>query len=380
MRIVFRTDASRTIGTGHVMRCLTLASALRERGATVSFICREHVGHLCDLIERQGFVVDRLSSDKNGYPAEDSLAHSSWLGSSWQEDAKLSRSIIKAINTKLNWLIVDHYSLDHRWEKDLRPFADQIMAIDDLADRVHDCDLLLDQNLVEAMHTRYVDKVPASCRLLLGPKYALLQPIYAELYDRISPRKGPVRRIFIYFGGADPDNLTGLALTAFLSLGRTDVEVDVVLANGDSHAHTTRSLAQKHSNIHIHSNLPSLAPLIAKADLAIGATGATIWERLCLGLPTLAVTLAENQRSVTQNLQHQKFVEWIGHKDQVNQQKIAQTLKQFLSGESLSEWSNRCRNVCDGQGTDHVARLIMPASEEKPVDWSEKTSNLTNPS
>ena len=224
--------------------------------------------------------------------AEDTPAHAA--GSSLlEEDAGQTRAAIEASGVKPDWLVVDHYALDQRWESALRKSAGRIMAIDDLADRVHDCDLLLDQNLVAQMHTRYRDKVPAACGLLLGPEYALLQPIYAELHDRIPPREGPIRRIFISFGGADSDNLTGRSLSAFLSLNRPDIEVDVVITTSGPYAETIRRQVAGHGNIHLHSDLPTLALLMTKADLAIGAGGATVGSALRLGLPTLVMTLAK---------------------------------------------------------------------------------------
>lgn len=226
MQIIIRTDASLTIGTGHVIRCLTLADALKKKGARIVFICREHQGHLCDLIEDRGFTVHRLPQPNIGFIAEDEPAHAAWLGASWQEDAEQTRAFIQALDGgKPQWLIVDHYSIDHRWESTLRPMVERIFVIDDLADRNHYCDLLLDQNLFPDMQSRYTARVPEGCPLMLGPDYALLQPIYAEQHDRIPPREGPVRRILISFGGADSDNLTGCALAAFISLERPDVEV-----------------------------------------------------------------------------------------------------------------------------------------------------------
>ncbi len=225
MYVVFRTDASHTIGTGHTIRCLTLAKALRESGAQILFICREHEGDLCNHIEEQGFAVHHLSSPREDFISEYAPAHAAWLGATWQEDADATVAAITSLQIKPDWLIVDHYGIDQRWEDVLRPLVDRIMVIDDLADRHHDCDLLLDQNLILDMESRYGDLVPDDCTLLLGPDYALLQPIYAELHDRIPPREGSIRRILISFGGADSNNLTGRALEAFISLNRPDIEV-----------------------------------------------------------------------------------------------------------------------------------------------------------
>lgn len=358
MTIVFRTDASLAIGTGHVMRCLTLASMLRDRDAEVFFICREHNGHLCDLIDEKGFAVSRLPALREGIQSEDSLVHAVWLGASWQEDAQQTRAAIETSGEKHDWLVVDHYALDQRWESALRTSVGRIMVIDDLADRLHDCDILLDQNLVAQMHTRYADKVSATRGMLLGPAYALLQPIYAEVHERIPPREGPIRRIFIFFGGADSDNLTGRTLAAFLRLNRPDIEVDVVITAASPHAEAIRQQVAGHSNIRLHSGLLTLAPLMAKADLAIGACGATSWERLCLGLPTLVVTVGENQRPIANELSQRGLIRWLGHQDMVDQATIAQALGELIQQGLDASWSRRCLAVVDGNGVKRVCAAL----------------------
>lgn len=363
LQVIFRTDASRIIGTGHVMRCLNLAGALVGRGAEVSFICRKHEGHLCDLIEERGFTVHRLPAPAKEFEAGTTPAHAAWLGATWQEDAGQAGAAIKTLSAKPNWLVVDHYALDSRWEQALRPLVDKILVIDDLADRAHDCDLLLDQNLFADMQTRYATKVPEDCHLLLGPEYALLQPIYAELHDRIPPREGTVKRILISFGGADRDNLTGRVLAAFLSLNCPDLDVDVVISDSSPYAPDIRAQAAGHANIHLHSNLPTLAPLMAKADLAIGAAGTTSWERLCLGLPTLVVTLAENQQPIADELQRLGLVRWLGHKDEVSEQSIGLALAELFEGSIDEEWSLCCRATVDGKGTKRVSAALTITAE-----------------
>jgi len=362
-QILIRTDASPTIGTGHVMRCLTLAGALAERGVEVSFICREHAGHLCDLIEARGFRVYRLPAPDSDFEAGRTPAHAAWLGATWQEDAGQTGAVIKTLGARPDWLVVDHYALDSRWERALRPLVGRIFVIDDIADRDHDCDLLLDQNLFADMQTRYTGKVPADCRLLLGPEYALLQPIYAELHDRIPPREGPVQRIFISFGGADRDNLTGRVLAAFLGLNRPDIDVDVVISDSSPYASEIQALGAGHANIHLHGNLPTLAPLMARADLAIGAAGITSWERLCLGLPALVVTLAENQRPIAEELQRLKLVRWLGHKDEISEQDIKRAIAELIKGDIDEEWSLRCQATVDGRGVDHVGAALTITAE-----------------
>src|SRR5690606_25625734 len=132
-KIVFRCDASIQIGSGHVMRCLTLADELSRQGAECSFICRRHYGNLIKEILQQGYKVYTLPLEQDlGIESEskDLLAHADWLASTQQRDAELSRSIVEQI--KPNWLIVDHYALDENWEKKLKPYCKKLMVIDDL--------------------------------------------------------------------------------------------------------------------------------------------------------------------------------------------------------------------------------------------------------
>lgn len=342
MNVVMRADASAQIGMGHVVRCLTLAAALRERGVTVLFVCKEHPGHLCKMIEAQKFTVFRLPV----------------LGDQWEADARQTIEVIAAASVKAEWIVVDHYALDERWERELRPHAERIMVIDDLADRGHDCDLLLDQNLVAHLHTRYEDRVPPHCGLLLGPEYAILQATYEELHDRSPPRSGSLRRILVFFGAADNENLTGRTVAAFLALGRSDVELDVVVMPSASWRHRILEQAAGHDNIHIHSELPTLAPLMLKADLAVGAGGTTSWERLCVGLPALVVTLAANQQLVAQGLSEAGLVRWLGHSDKVDQQALMAALERVLR-EGLDEhWSLRCLSAVDGKGARRVCAAL----------------------
>lgn len=363
---LIRVDASKAIGTGHVMRCLTLANALTKNGADIFFICREHEGHLCDLIEGQGFNVHRLPKPAENLKVEAPPFHALWLGETWQEDAEETCNVIKTLGFKPDWLVVDHYALDYRWEEVLRPYAGQVFVIDDLADRRHSCDLLLDQNLVADMYTRYISKVPEDCNLLLGPEYALLQPIYAELHDRIPPREGPIHRILISFGGTDSDNLTGRALAAFLSLNRPDIDVDAVISHGSPHASQIQEQVAGHPNIHLYNTLPTLAPLMARADFAIGAAGTTSWERLSLGLPTVVVTLAENQRPIAEGLHRQGLVRWLGHKDEVTEQNLRDALTELIEKGIDKTWSLCCQSTVDGKGTDRVG-TVLTTTEETPL-------------
>lgn len=364
MKITFRTDASLTIGTGHVMRCLTLATALKQKGAEVLFVSREYPGHLCDEAAARGCMVTRLpvmsesrADDTTG--GVDLPDHAQWLGASWKQDAEETSEAIGKVFGTADWLIADHYALDARWESALRPHTKRLMVIDDLADRSHDCDLLLDQNLFSNAEARYAGRVPAHCGLMLGPHYVLLQPEYAALHPCIPPREGPIRRILVYFGGADVGNLTGMAIEAFLSLDRSDIELDAVVNTCSPHAENIRRQTAGQSNIHLHSGLPTLARLMTKADLAIGASGATAWERCCLGLPSVVITLAENQRLIAVELARRGLICWLGHVGEVTESTMTHVLGELLREGLPEAWSQACRQLIDGQGASRVRSVLM---------------------
>lgn len=290
--IAIRVDASSQIGIGHFMRCLTLADALKRQGAQIRFVSRGLPDYLRDMLTARDMEFVLLN-DAVTTEAPDDLAHSSWLGTSQAQDARDSAKAL--LDRKWDWLVVDHYALDARWESAMRCTAGQIMVIDDIADRQHDCDVLLDQNYYADMQTRYAGKVPEHCRLLLGPRYALLREEFRKLREQVKPRTGEVRRILVFFGGVDADNYTGLAVEALAGLGIEGIAVDVVIGA----QHPRRSDIEKICatlGYVCHVQTSRMAELMAAADFAIGAGGSATWERCCLGLPTLSICTAKNQR------------------------------------------------------------------------------------
>lgn len=304
MRVVFRADASLRIGTGHVMRCLTLADALRERAGVWShFICRAHPGHLADTIRMRGHRVTLLPPSSGSQLIAESAcprpAHAAWLGVGWEVDSDQTLAALKDEPTA-DWLVVDHYALDSNWERRVRGLCRGLMVIDDLADRLHDCDLLVDQNLGrQAVH--YTGLLPMSCVTLIGPEYALLRSQFARLRsESLLRRRSPkLRRMLISLGGVDNDNVTGEILRT-LRKGDLPERCQLTVVLGP-HAPWLDSLRQRAATLPWHTevlvNVRDMARLMADSDLSIGAAGGTAWERCCLGLPTIMVVLADNQRA-----------------------------------------------------------------------------------
>ena len=253
-RVLVRADASFEVGTGHVMRCLTFADRLAARGAKVVFACCALPGNLLELVARRGFAARALSTSVAG----------------WEEDARQTLAAFEG--PSFDWLVVDHYRLDASWERRLRERVSRVMVIDDLANRPHDCDVLLDQNYYDDAAQRYRKFVPATCRQFLGPRYALLLPRFYELRSARNVRAGEVANIFLSFGGADPTNQTAKVLCALEQLiGQTvapiGVDVLVGLSNPNRADIEQRCRALPWARFHFAServaDLPDIATVAA---------------------------------------------------------------------------------------------------------------------
>lgn len=336
------------------MRCLTLGDALRQTGAQIRFVSRDLPAHLREMLETKGMDFVALPNEITGEMDGD-LAHSRWLGASQTQDA---HATIQALSDKQwDWIVVDHYALDARWENAVRGCTKKILVIDDIADRQHDCDVLLDQNYYADMQTRYVGKVPEHCRLLLGPRYALLREEFGKLRAQVKPRAGKVKRILVFFGGVDADNYTGLAIKALSGLDIKGVGVDVVI--GAQHPRRTEiEQACTAQGYACHVQTPRMAELMAEADLAIGAGGSTSWERCCLGLPALSICTAENQRKLIADAAEAGLLYApFGKGDLADL--IKHHAKCLLENTSLLKLvSSTAMNVVDGLGTLRVVSEI----------------------
>ncbi len=368
MQVVFRSDASLDIGAGHVMRCLTLANALATRGARCSFIMAEHEGNLMTLVKSAGHAVYmmKLAFDQRKAAFDDpGHDYESWLGRTPQEDAALTTEILAGMG-KPDWLVVDHYGIDHRWEWLLRPYARRLMVIDDLADREHECDVLLDQNLGRKA-VDYSHRVPEQCTLLIGPRHALLRPEFHRLrgYSLTRRGNGVMNHLLITMGGVDRANVTStvLALLPGCEFQRT-VKVTVVLGLQSPWVNEVKSLARDLSasmDVQVLVGVSDMARLMADADLCVGAAGSTSWERCALGLPGVLVCLAHNQESGLKALvaNGAALMAVTRGDGQIDRCRLRSTL--IDASRDLTRMAKASAAVCDGSGVttvlDHMAGL-----------------------
>lgn len=352
MNVFFRVDASVEIGTGHIMRCLTFADSLKENGVKSTFICRELEGNLNELIEKRKYKVCRLPVYGNSMQIFDQ-----------ELDAQQTLSILGNEKTDVDWIIADHYLIDISWESHIRPFVKKIMIIDDLADRFHDCDILLDQNYFSNLERRYDGLVPSFCKKLLGPKFALLRPEFLKTREILKSRDGCIRRVLVFFGGSDPTHETEKVIEAFKKINRTDIIIDVVVGTANPNRVKIKELCRLHSNFNFYLQVENIAELMTQADLAIGSGGATTWERCFLGLPTITIIIAENQKETTNTLAENQAIWNLGWYHEVSVDVLVSAINKAIDNRdkirNLGIQAYKVMNDFDAKNENPVIRSIL---------------------
>lgn len=341
MQIFIRTDASISIGSGHVMRCLTLAKQLQKNNVIVKFICRNLEGNMNDYIAQQGFEVLILREITT-------VEHWDWTEKHWLEDAQETISVIQLEMNNVDMLIVDHYSIDIQWEQQFRPLVKKIMVIDDLADRKHDCDMLLDQNYYLDMEHRYNDLVPNKCIQFLGPNNALLREEFLDMNPVEFDRDGSIKSILIFFGGSDSTGETLKTLYAIEKLMEKQIIFNVVIGTANPYKAQIKLFCDQYDNINLHCNIDYMAKLMASADLAIGAGGTASWERIYLRLPAIVVIVANNQLELTEALAYSGVIQSIGETQNVRQFDIQQHVQSLISNPKMvQKMIEKCSALID---------------------------------
>lgn len=327
MNILIYADASHDIGTGHVMRCLALADFLKEKGCYIIFMTNTFLpGNMSPLITSKGYKI-----------VEPSIGN---------------------IPTGTDLLIVDNYSIDEKFEAAARQRAKSIMVIDDLANRKHDCDILLDQNLYNNSERRYEGLVPKHCCLVLGSKYAILRDEFSQERKILRKRDGRVNRILVNFGGIDHVDMTSKVLDL---LKNYKIDVDVVMGKSSPHLDKVAAVCSRNNHFNLHVNTSEMAKLIAEADMAIAAGGTSVWERCCLGLPSIIVAIADNQVEISENLAENNLCFYAGfYSDDKIEQKISKLLDFCVNNPiMLKKQSEKSTLLLDGKGKEYIWEAIL---------------------
>lgn len=358
MKVVFRVDASARMGTGHLMRCMALAEALQERGAQTLFVCREHEGNLIAAMRQKALHVKALPAAiaPSSNAAED---YAAWLGVSQAEDAE--QTIHALEGDKPDWLVVDNYGLDIDWEQRLRPYAGNLVVIDDLANRHHDCDVLLNQNYSAEGERRYRGLVPDACKVLLGPGYAMLRKEFKEIRERLEPRSHELKTVLVFFTAGDDQGETLKAMQGIELFGKAECVNVVVGQSNPRNVEIIRKCDELRWGY--HCQVDYMASLIARADLVIGAGGSSNWERCALGVPALVTILAANQAPIAQALDRLGVVSNLGWGHDLNAEDYATALAAFTRPR-LAAMSEQALQLVDAGGAEKLADILFAATSE----------------
>lgn len=358
MKVAFRVDSSLEIGTGHVMRCLALADSIRRLGCKCIFLSRDLPGSSIETINDKGFeliTLPKVNDNNKAEAKEGEVAHASWLGVHWSRDVT---DCLNAIgSSKVDCLIVDHYALNVKWEKSIRSRCNRLLVIDDLADRRHDCDVLIDQNLGRSNHD-YDALIPRASQKLIGPKYALLRPEFHNWRVKSLNRRGKctVRKLIISMGGVDKDNSTSAVLEALKRCNLPDqVSIKVILGLKAPYLKEVKALLKTMGyDSELLVNINDMAKVMSDADIAIGTPGSTSWERCCLGLPSFLVVTADNQISVGKALDCYGAAVLIGSINNIATSLPEKLKLHFENPELLDEMAKKAASICDGLGIKRI--------------------------
>ncbi|MBT8551996.1 UDP-2,4-diacetamido-2,4,6-trideoxy-beta-L-altropyranose hydrolase [Polynucleobacter paneuropaeus] len=362
LKFIFRADASLEIGTGHIMRCLSLAEGLRKSGSCI-FICRDLQGNLSDLIKRRGFKVIKLPPifPKKKVPTVSwgKLVHTDSI-----EDA--NETIASLEGLRADWIIVDHYSLDAAWEMALRGSSHKLMVIDDLANRQHDCDLLLDQTLGR-LASDYQPLVPSGCELKLGPRFALLDSRFSKLRPiSLARRAGQneVKRLLISLGGSDKDGVTKQVLDSLSE--RVNLPADALIKIVLGKYAPDLDLLRKRATClpwrtEVLVDIDTMPFEIANSDLVIGAGGISSWERACLGAPSLVIPVAENQSSNIRALEESGSCISVKKLDsgKLDSSDFIAKLNEILKPNVIASVRQASYKITEGNGVDLIANYLV---------------------
>ena len=339
-RILVLADCGPEVGGGHVMRCLALTQALMAKGVSCAFMATPQVARVLDAFALAGL-------ERQPVP-----------------EAPLHQLIEAAARAAEAWgataVLVDHYGFGARQEQLLRGGGRRLLCIDDLAQRPHDCDLLIDPTLGRDAQA-YQGLTPAGCKVLAGPGYALLRPEYAKARDAVLARRRPAdvpQRVLISLGLMDFRGITGRVMNLIgPALGEFDV--DIAIGSEATSLSWLRRLEGQNARMTLHPDASDMAELIGHADIGVGAGGASTWERATLGLASISLILAANQEAVALELDRQGGSIAVDARGSDFAQTLPAAFERLKTEADLrARLSHISAGLCDGRGAERAAEAI----------------------
>lgn len=326
--VTFRCDASLAVGGGHAMRCLSLADIFQSRGFNCRFITNKDAPDIVPLLLNHRVIEDP------DYPADET-----------------------------DILIVDHYGLDRNYESAWRGHAKVIGIIDDLADRSHDCDILIDQTFGRDP-SDYDAYIPKGSQTLCGSDFAILRPQFVNARaDALSRRANitEMKQVFVSFGSTNPNALVQRVLQELSHFTGDSLEIDVVMGAQAQDREAVADIVKnmKRHKITLHIDVQDMASIMARADIAIGGGGTTSWERCCLGLPTILIELADNQAMISRNLEEIGAIKYLGRHQDLKDGAIVNAVSALNQDHiGLKQMSECAARISDGDGALRIVESI----------------------
>lgn len=353
MNIVIRADSSIEMGNGHIMRCLTLAERLICEGANVIFVCRDFEKNSISQIENKGIKVIKIPSERETFD------HIKWTKDNWRLDVEETISVINEMEKSTNILIVDHYGIDSNWEIQMSQYVNKVVVIDDLANRKHYCDLIIDPTFGESSE-KYNNLIPKYAKGLYGVKYAILREDFRKFQKKDIVFRGRKIKVHMFFGGIDSLNHTTKYSSIILKKFK-NVELHVVV--GKAFGFTTDLIQLKTlypENFDWVQDIDNMAEHMSKCDLAIGSPGNATWERACIGLPSAYLATNLNQIPILKRLEKKNLCVFMGEASKLDSATFVGKLSMFLSSETLLKQLFYCSTKhVDGLGTDRVIKELF---------------------
>ncbi len=322
---VFRVDSSINIGSGHVSRCINYALYLKKLGNNVSFVCRELNGNIIHKIKLNKIKVHILNLRQNN-KLKKKRNYNKFLGDTLKNDLEDTISVIKRFD-KVDLLIIDHYWINYSWQKLIKNYVNKILVIEDLYNRKHYCDFLLNYNNFSNAKKIYSKLNNKNTRLLLGPKYLLLPKDYYSNYNRIDLNK---IKIFIFFGHSDNNNLTIKVLRYLINIKNFNFFYNIAIGEESRKLKLIKKLFGKSKNYKIFVQTKNIKKVLLNSHLAVGSGGFNSFERIRLCVPSIVISNAANQNWVCKFLSNKKLIEYLGNEKSINKSVFENKIKELI--------------------------------------------------
>lgn len=345
MNLAIRADSSESIGTGHIVRCVTLAKELRKLGLKVHFISKSYKGNILGVVKKNRFTLNKIKPELD-----------------IKKDIKETSKILKKY--KINLLILDNYDLNLVWEKGIKKYLKKLIVISELK-KNHSCDILINYNLLQnkkkSLSKFYLKKRNINSRFLFGLRYAILNNKYQKVKQNIKIKK-QLKKINIFFGGFKGSlNLLEDVINIMSSKTFRKIKLDIISGLNQKISKRIHLKLNRRGNFKIFQNLPNLANSFKNADLAIGCGGTANLERLCLGIPSLVFFAAKNQEILGNILAKKNLIIKIKKKNnQIDKEHLTKLINKFYKDKNLlKKFSEKTKLIVDGFGAKRIARAVI---------------------